>query len=71
MIMDKAYNFLQFMVYKAAETNAQRFARLLLSTSVGKAVFNHYRNNACLPQDVARDKGHKELAEYLEEVNQR
>ena len=47
MIMDKAYNFLQFMVYKAAETNAH------------------------LPQDVARDKGHKELAEYLEEVNQR
>ena len=69
--VDSTLNILQLMVYTAAETNAHQFVRVLFGTSVGRAVFSHYRDSTRLPQDVARDKGHKELAEYLEEMHQR
>ena len=69
--VDSTLNVLQLMVYTAAETNAHQFVRVLFGTSVGRAVFSHYRDSTRLPQDVARDKGHEELAEYLEEVHQR
>ena len=69
--VNSTLNILQLMVYTATETNAHQFVRVLFGTSVGRAVFSHYRDSTRLPQDVALDKGHEELAEYLEEVHQR
>ena len=69
--VDSTLNVLRLMVYTAAKANAHQFIRVVFSTSVGRAVFSHYRDSTRLPQDVARDKGHMELAEYLEEVHQR
>lgn len=65
------FTVLQLMVYTAAETNAQQFIQVLFSTSVGKAVFSHYRDNTRLPHHVAQDNGHKELAEYLDKLHHR
>ena len=70
VLMAKPVNMFQMMVYTAARVNAQQFVRVLFSTSVGKVVFSHYRDKACLPEDVARDNGHQELAQYLKERHQ-
>ena len=60
---------LQSLVYKAAEVGGQEFIQMIFSTSAGKVVFDSYRNNATLPEDVARVNGHSALADYLRDVN--
>ena len=69
--MASASEILQLIVYTAAETNGHQFIHVLFGTSVGRAVFSHYRDRSPLPEDIARDNNHHELAEYLEEVHQR
>jgi len=56
-------------VYTAAEVGGQEFIQMLFSTSAGKVVFDSYRNNATLPEVVARFNGHSALADYLQDVN--
>ena len=60
---------LQLLVYKAAEVGGQEFIQMIFSTSAGKVVFDSYRNNATLPEDVARVNGLSALADYLQDVN--
>ena len=62
---------LQLLVYKAAEIGGREFIQILFSTSAGKVVFNSYKNNATLPEDVARTNGHLALADYLQDVDSR
>lgn len=62
---------LQLLVYKAAEIDGQEFIQMIFSTSAGKVVFDSYRNNATLPEDIARVNGHLALADYLQNVNNR
>ena len=58
-------------MYKAAKINGREFLEMIFSTSAGIVVFNHYRNSATLPEDVARANGHTILWDYLENVNKR
>lgn len=67
----QSVKFLQLMVYTAAETDAQDFIEMVFSTSAGQIVFNSYKDRTPLPEDVARANGHKELAQYLQDVNTR
>ena len=62
---------LHCLVYKAAEIDGQEFIQVIFSTSAGKVIFNSYKNNAVLPEDVARANGHTVLADYLQHVNNR
>ena len=62
---------LRLLVYKAAEIGGRQFIRVIFSTSAGKVVFNSYKNNATLPEDVARTNGHLALADYLQDVDSR
>ena len=67
----QSLKLLQFLVYKAAQIGGDKFIQMIFNTSAGKVVFNYYKNNAKLPEHVARANGHKILAEYLEDVNNR
>lgn len=62
---------LQFLVYKAAQIGGHEFIQMIFRTSAGKVVFNNYKNSATLPEDVARTNGHKIVADYLQDVNNR
>ncbi|XP_022800840.1 uncharacterized protein LOC111338605 isoform X2 [Stylophora pistillata] len=62
---------LQLLVYVAAEEDAEQFIQMIFSTSAGKMVFDSYKAETTLPEDVARANGHNELAEYLQDVNKR
>ena len=62
---------LLLLVYAAAETDARQFIELVLNSSAGKLVFNAYRFNSPLPEDVARAFGHEDTAQYLESISKR
>jgi len=62
---------LQLLVYTAAKTNAQQFIQMIFSTSAGRLVFNAYKGQPQLPEDVARANGHDDLAQYLQDVTTR
>ena len=59
------------LVYKAAQIDGHEFLEMIFCTSAGRVVFNHYKNNAILPEDVARANGHVMMGYYLENVNKR
>ncbi|PFX12498.1 hypothetical protein AWC38_SpisGene23539 [Stylophora pistillata] len=67
----KSVKLLTMLTYKAAQVNSLEFVDVIFSTSVGKVVFNQYRNNLTLPEDVARANGRSILGNYLENVNKR
>ena len=67
----QSVKLLQVLVYKAAQVGGDKFIQVIFNTSAGKVVFNYYKNNARLPEHVARANGHKILAEYLQDVNNR
>ncbi|XP_022784494.1 uncharacterized protein LOC111325054 isoform X1 [Stylophora pistillata] len=65
----KSVKLLTMLIYKAAQINSLEFVDVIFSTSVGKVVFSHYKNNPTLPEDVARANGHTILGNYLENVS--
>ena len=67
----KSVKLLTLLIYKAAKNNSFEFVDLIFSTSVGKVVFSHYKNNPTQPEDVARANGHKTLGNYFESANRR
>ena len=67
----QSVRLLQFLVYKAAQVGGYKFIQTIFNTSAGKVVFDYYKKNAKLPEHVARANGHKILAEYLQDVNNR
>ena len=62
---------LQLLVYTAAETGAQQFIELIFNSSAARVVFNAYRDTSPLPEDVARDYGYEDTAQYLESITKR
>ena len=62
---------LLLLVYAAAETDAREFIELVFNSSAGKVVFNAYRYNSPLPEDVARAFGYEDTAQYLESISKR
>ena len=67
----QSVELLQLLVHTAAETGAQRFIEMVFSTSAGQVVFCSYKDRNPLPEDVARAIGHRELAQYLQDVHTR
>ena len=62
---------LLLLVYAAAETDAREFIELVFNSLAGKVVFNAYRYNSPLPEDVARAFGYEDTAQYLESISKR
>ncbi|XP_068727276.1 uncharacterized protein [Montipora capricornis] len=63
--------FLQLLVYTAAQTGEKQFIEIIFSTSAGQIVFDSYKDRAQLPEDVARANGHDDLANYLQDFTTR
>ena len=62
---------LQLLVYTAAETGAQQFIEMIFQTSAGRVVFDVYKEISPLPEVIARNNGHEETAQYLEDISSR
>ena len=62
---------LMLLVYKAAQINNLELLQVIFRTSGGTSVFNRYKNNDVLPEDVARANGNAFLGNYLENMNKR
>ncbi|XP_022808856.1 uncharacterized protein LOC111345831 isoform X2 [Stylophora pistillata] len=62
---------LMLLVYKAAQINNLDLLQFIFRTSAGTSVFNRYKNNDVLPEDVARANGNAFLGNYLENMNKR
>ena len=67
----KSIQFLQQMVYLAAQAGAQHFIEIVFGTSAGKIVSKSYNGRTPLPEDLAGANGHEELAQYLQDINKR
>ena len=53
----QSVELLTLLVYRAAQINSHEYLEVIFSTSAGTIVFNHYKNNTTLPEDVARASG--------------
>ena len=62
---------LQGILFAAAAANDRECIETIFSTSAGEAVFQTYRNSSILPENTARAMGHKDLAEYLQNIHKR
>lgn len=62
---------LSILIYTAARHGAKEFIEIVFNSSAGGVVFNSYKDNATLPESVARDSGNDEIANYLEEITKR
>lgn len=58
-------NVLRRLVFTAARTGAEQFIRMIFGTSARRAVYETYKNEPLLPEDVAATKGHDRIAAYL------
>ncbi|XP_066014851.1 uncharacterized protein [Pocillopora verrucosa] len=62
---------LGILIYTAARYGAKEFIEIIFNSSAGGVLFNCYKDNATLPESVARDFGNDEIANYLEEITNR
>lgn len=64
-------DILKALVYAAAEAGAKEIIKLSFSLSAGILVFEAYKNDLPLPEDIAEENGHDEVAEYLRSITKR
>lgn len=64
-------DILKALVYAAAEAGAKEIIELIFSLSAAIIVFEAYKSDLPLPEDVAGDNGHYEVAEYLRSITKR
>ena len=62
---------LSILIYTAARCGAREFIEIILNSSAGGVVFNSYKDNATLPESVARNFGNDKIANYIEEMTKR
>lgn len=63
----EAMLLLRIIADTAAKINAIDFFRIVFSTNVGHSVFKCFKDEQPLLEDIARENGHDELANLLEE----
>lgn len=59
------------LVYAAAQNGAQHFMEMLFTSSAARIAFDAYKDSSPLPEIIARNRGHEETANYLEDVTTR
>ena len=58
-------------IYTAAKVNAVWFIRLIFDLPAGRKAFDSYKGKPLLPENVAREYDHNEVADYLEDMSKR
>lgn len=64
-------DILQPLLFTAAETGAKELIEIIFTLPVGRILFEAYRNESPLPEDIAEENGHEEIAEYLRGITKR
>ena len=62
---------LKALVYAAAEAGAMRRLETIFSLPAGRVVFEAYKEDSSLPEDIAEENGHRKVAEYLRGMTKR
>ena len=55
----------------AAKVNAIWFIRLIFDLPAGRIAFDSYKGRPLLPENVARERDHNEVADYLVDTSKR
>lgn len=67
----QAMDILRCLVYTAAGIGAEEFIRMIFPTSAGRIVFEAYKKESPLPEDMADANGHEEIATFLRAITKR
>ena len=67
----QAMDILQCLVYTAAEIGAEEFIQMIFSTPAGRIVFEAYKKESSLPEDMAEANGHEDIATFLRAITKR
>lgn len=62
---------IQRLVYTAAKVDAWWLIKIIFNLPAGRIVFDSYKSRSLLPEYVAIANGHKEIAQYLQDVTKR
>lgn len=64
-------DILRCLVYTAARIGAEEFIRMIFCTSAGRIVFEGYKKESLLPEDMADANGHEEISTFLRAITKR
>ena len=64
-------DILKRLVYAAAEAGAMRLIEKVFSLPAGRVVFETYKEDSSLPEDIAEENGHGKVAAYLRDITRR
>lgn len=62
---------LKLLIHAAAEAGAMRLIETIFSLPAGRIVFEVYKDDSALPEDIAEENSHREVAEYLRGITER
>lgn len=62
---DSSVNILRRLVFTAASVGAEQFIRIIFGTSNGRVIYETYKSESPLPEEIASAYGHDSLAAYL------
>lgn len=64
-------HILKALVYAAAEAGALKLIEKIFSLSAGRVAFQAYKEDVYLPEDIADENGHRDVAAYLRATTKR
>lgn len=64
-------DILKPLVYAGAEAGASELIEIIFNLPVGQIIFESYKNESCLPEDIAEENGHKDIAHFLRGITKR
>ncbi|XP_020630602.1 uncharacterized protein LOC110067600 [Orbicella faveolata] len=67
----QAVDVLRCLIYTAAGIGAEGFVRMIFSTSAGGIIFEAYKKESPLPENIADANGHEEIATFLRVMTKR
>ena len=67
----QAVDILKCLVCTAAEIGAEEFIRMIFSSSASRIIFEAYKKESLLPENIADENGHEEIATFLRAITKR
>lgn len=64
-------DILKPFVYAGAQAGASELIEIIFNLPMAKIIFETYKNESCLPEDIAEENGHKEIAHFLRGITKR
>ncbi|CAH3017380.1 unnamed protein product [Porites evermanni] len=64
-------DILKPLVYAGAQAGASELIEIIFNLPMARIIFEAYKNESCLPEDIAEENGHKEIAHFLRGITKR